>query len=76
MYGNSWIFIGMHWNFTAYIIIMLCTKFECYLQYCLLAIVIGKLNYALALLCNSTKAQLQKLNTLSTKTCRTIMGNP
>ena len=40
------------------------------------AIVIGKLNYTLALLCNSTKAQLQKLNTLITKSCRTIMGNP
>ena len=40
------------------------------------AIVIGKLNYALPLLCNSKKVQLQKLNTLITKSCRTIMGNP
>ena len=31
------------------------------------AIVIGKLNNALPLLCNSTKAQLYKLNTLVTK---------
>merc|ERR1712115_281012 len=40
------------------------------------AIVIGKLNYALPLLCNSTKAQLYKLNTLITKSCRVIMGSP
>ena len=40
------------------------------------AIVIGKLNYALALLSNSTKAQLQKLNTLITKSCRILIGNP
>ena len=40
------------------------------------AIVIGKLNYSLALLSNSTKSQLQKLNTLITKCCRVIIGNP
>ena len=40
------------------------------------SIVIGKLNYALALLSNSTKQQLQKLNTLITKSCRIIIGNP
>ena len=40
------------------------------------AIVIGKLNYALALLSNSTKQQLQKLNTLITKSCRVIIGKP
>ena len=39
------------------------------------AIVIGKLNYGLPLLCNSTKAQLNKLNTLVIKSCRVIMGN-
>ena len=39
-------------------------------------IVIGKLNYTLALLSNSTKAQLQKLNTLITKSCRIIIDNP
>ena len=31
------------------------------------AIVIGKLNYCLPLLCNATKSQLSKLNTLVTK---------
>ena len=36
----------------------------------------GKLNYTLALLSNSTKQQLQKLNTLITKSCRIIIGNP
>ena len=40
------------------------------------AVVIGKLNYALALLSNSTKTQIQKLNTLIIKSCRVIMGNP
>ena len=40
------------------------------------AIVNGKLNYCLLLLCNATKAQLAKLNTLVTKSCRTIIGNP
>merc|ERR1712243_220314 len=40
------------------------------------SIVIGKLNYALPLLSNSTQAQLQKLNTLIIKSCRTILGNP
>ena len=40
------------------------------------AIVIGKLNYCLPLLSNATKAQLAKLNTLVTKSCRTIIGNP
>ena len=40
------------------------------------AIVIGKLNYALPLLCNSTKAQLCELNTLVTKSCKVIMGSP
>ena len=39
------------------------------------AIVIGKLNYCLPLLCNATKLQLTKLNTLITTSCRTIMGN-
>ena len=37
------------------------------------AIVIGKLNYCLPLLCNAKKAQLTNLNTLITKSCRTIM---
>ena len=37
------------------------------------AIVIGKLNYCLPLLSNATKAQLAKLNTLVTKSCRTII---
>ena len=40
------------------------------------AIVIGKLNYALPLLCNSTRTKLSKLNTLITKSCRVIMGSP
>ena len=40
------------------------------------AIVIGNLNYCLPLLCNANKAQLAKLNTLVTKSCRTIMGDP
>ena len=40
------------------------------------AIVIGKLNYCLPLLCNATKKQLAKLNTLITKSCRVIMGSP
>ena len=40
------------------------------------SIVISKLNYALRLLSNSTKSQLQKLNTLITKSCKVIMGNP
>ena len=40
------------------------------------AIVIGKLSYALPLLCNSTKTQLSKLNTLIIKSCRVIMGSP
>ena len=39
------------------------------------AIVIGKLNYCLPLLCNSRQAQLTQLNTLITKSCRTIMGS-
>ena len=38
--------------------------------------VIGKLNYAIALLSNSTQMQIQKLNTLIIKSCRVIMGNP
>merc|ERR1712240_891276 len=40
------------------------------------AIIIGKLNYTLPLHANSTKLQLQKLNTLITKTCKVIIGNP
>ena len=40
------------------------------------AIVIGKLNYALPLLSNSTQVQLQKLNSLITKSCKIIVGNP
>lgn len=40
------------------------------------AIVIGKLNYCLPLLCNAKKSQLAKLNTLVMKSCRVIMGNP
>merc|ERR1712082_261371 len=40
------------------------------------SIEIGKLNYALPLLSNSTQAQLQKLNTLIIKSCRTLLGNP
>ena len=39
------------------------------------AIVIGKLNYCLPLLCNARKAQITDLNTLVTKSCRTIMGS-
>ena len=39
-------------------------------------IVIGKLNYCLPLLCNANKSQLAKLNTLVTKSCRTVMGSP
>ena len=39
------------------------------------AIVISKLNYCLPLLCNSRQAQLTHLNTLITKSCRTIMGS-
>ena len=39
------------------------------------AIVIGKLNYCLPLLCNATKKQLAKLNTLITKSCTVIMSN-
>ena len=39
------------------------------------SIVIGKLNYALPLLSNSTQSQLQKLNTLITKSYKVIMGN-
>ena len=40
------------------------------------SIVIRKLNYALPLLSNSTKLQLQKLNSLIIKSCKVIMGNP
>ena len=40
------------------------------------AIIIGKLNYVLPLLCNSTKTQLNKLNTLVIISCRVIMGSP
>merc|ERR1712240_833503 len=40
------------------------------------AIIIGKLNYTLPLHSNSTKLQLQKLNTLITKTCKAIIGSP
>ena len=39
------------------------------------SIVIGKLNYALPLLSNSTQSQLQKLNTLITKCCKVIISN-
>ena len=39
------------------------------------AIVIGKLNYGLPLLCNARQDQLTHLNTLITKSCRTIMGS-
>merc|ERR1712240_336849 len=39
------------------------------------AIVIGKLNYCLPLLCNARKAEIIDLNTLITKSCRTIMGS-
>ena len=40
------------------------------------SIIIGKLNYAIPPLSNSTKLQLQKLNSLVIKSCKTIMGNP
>ena len=40
------------------------------------SIVIGKLNYTLPLLINSTKSQLQKLNTIINRCGKTIMGNP
>ena len=40
------------------------------------SIIIGKLNYTLPLQSNSTKLQLQKLNTLITKSCKAIIGNP
>merc|ERR1711873_209195 len=40
------------------------------------AIIIGKLNCTLPLHSNSTKLQLQKLNTLITKTCKVIIGSP
>ena len=39
------------------------------------AIVIGKMNYCLPLLCNARKDQLTDLNTLVMKSCRTIMGS-
>merc|ERR1712240_894556 len=39
------------------------------------AIVIGKINYCLPLLCNARKAEITNLNTLITKSCRTIMGS-
>merc|ERR1712240_399838 len=39
------------------------------------AMVIGKLNYCLPLLCNARKAEIIDLNTLITKSCRTIMGS-
>ena len=39
------------------------------------AIVIGKLNYGPPLLCNARQEQLTHLNTLITKSCRTIMGS-
>ena len=39
------------------------------------AIVIGKINYCLPLLCNARKAQLTDLNTPITKSCRVIMGS-
>ena len=39
------------------------------------AIVIGKINYCLPLLCNARKAQLKDLNTLVMKSCHTIMGS-
>merc|ERR1712240_982285 len=51
------------------------TKFETR-QTLAKAIIIGKLNYTLPLHANSTKLQLQKLNTLITKTCKAIIGNP
>merc|ERR1712240_901285 len=40
------------------------------------SIIIGQLNYTLPLQSNSTKLQLQKLNTLITKSCKAIIGNP
>merc|ERR1712240_497719 len=40
------------------------------------SIVIGNLNYALPLLSNSTKLQLQKINSLIIKSCKAIIGNP
>merc|ERR1712240_35946 len=40
------------------------------------SIIIGKLNYAIPLLSNSTKLQLQKLNSLIIKSCKAIIGNP
>merc|ERR1712208_278044 len=39
------------------------------------AIVIGKLNYYLPLLCNARKAQLTDLNALITKSCQVIIGS-
>ena len=39
------------------------------------SIIIGKLNYAIPLLSNSTKLQLQKLNSLIIKSCKAIIGN-
>ena len=51
------------------------TKFETR-QTLAKAIIIGKLNYTLPLHANSTKLQLQKLNTLITKTCKAIIGSP
>ena len=39
------------------------------------AIVIGKMNYCLPLLCNARKSEITDLNTLITKSCRTIMGS-
>merc|ERR1711954_385063 len=39
------------------------------------SIVIGKLNYGLPLLCNARQNQLSHLNTLITRSCRTIMGS-
>ena len=39
------------------------------------SLVIGKLNYSLPLLINSTKAQLSKLNTIVNKSCKIIIGN-
>merc|ERR1712080_94001 len=40
------------------------------------SVVIGKLNYALPLLINSTNVQLEKLNTIINKSCRVIIGSP
>merc|ERR1712240_550491 len=39
------------------------------------AIVIGKINYCLPLLYNARKAEIMDLNTLITKSCRTIIGS-